>query len=124
MKNQQKNVISYCGNIIKKIVRKSSNQPICCIDFILGDIANKKSLSQALKIEHEYNKSRIGGLMFCPYKTSDLLSSGINDMMELFEEHDQIFILKEDKVYKLHLTLESVSQNDYELVSNPSKILF
>ncbi len=29
-------------------------------------------------------------------------------MMELFEEHDQIFILKEDKVYKLHLTLESV----------------
>ena len=103
-----KSMISYCGNIIKKIIKKSNNQPVCCIDFILGDIANKKSLSQALKIEHEYNKNRIGGLMFCPYKTSDLLSAGVNDMLELFEEHDQIFVLKEDKVYKLHLTLESV----------------
>ena len=94
--------------MIKKIIKKSNNQPVCCIDFVLGDIASKKSLSQALKIEHEYNKNRVGGLMFCPYKTSDLLSSGIHDMMELFEEHDQIFVLKDDKVYKIHLTLESV----------------
>ena len=103
-----KNVINYCVGIIKNITKKANRQPICCIDFILGDIANKKTLSQALKIEHEYNKNRVGGLMFCPYKTSDLLSAGISDMMELFEEHDQIFVLKGDKVYKLHLTLESI----------------
>ena len=103
-----KGMISYCGNILKKTIKKADSQPICCVDFILGDIANKKSLSQALKIEHEYNKSRIGGLMFCPYKTSDLLSAGIEDLIELFEEHDQIFILKEEKVYKIHLTLESI----------------
>ena len=103
-----KNMINYSINVIKKIIKKSNSQPVCCIDFILGDIANKKSLLHALKIEHEYNKSRIGGLMFCPYKTSDLFSAGINDIMELFEEHDQIFVLKEDKVYKIHLTLESI----------------
>ena len=103
-----KNMTSYCVNIIKKMMLKAGSQSICCIDFILGEVANKKSLPQALKIEHEYNKSRIGGLMFCPYKTSDLLSAGINDIMELFEEHDQIFVLKGDKVYKLHLTLESI----------------
>ena len=45
--------------------------------------------------------------MFCPYKIPDLLSTGIEDIIKLFEEHDQIFILKGDKVYKLHLTLES-----------------
>ena len=103
-----KNMVNYCGNIIKKMTKKADSQPVCCIDFILGDIANKKSLSQALKIEHKYNKCRVRGLMFCPYKTSDLLSAGINNVMELFEEHDQIFVLKDDKVYKLHLTLESV----------------
>ncbi len=102
-----KNLVSYCGKIIQNIMKKSHRQPVCCIDFILGDVANKRSLSQAVKIEHEYNKERIGGFMFCPYKTPDLLSAGINDMIELFEEHDQIFILKEDKVYKIHLTLES-----------------
>jgi len=102
-----KNLLNYCGNVMQGIAKKANNQPVCCIDFILGDIANQKSLSQAVKIEHEYNKARIGGLMFCPYKTPDLLSAGIDDMIELFEEHDQIFILKGDKVYKLHLTLES-----------------
>ena len=103
-----KNVVSYCLKIMNNIAKQANNQPVCCIDFILGDIANQKSLSQAVKIEHEYNKNRIGGLMFCPYKTPDLLSAGIDDMIELFEEHDQIFVLKGDKVYKLHLTLESV----------------
>ncbi len=102
-----KNLVNYCGGVLEKITKNSKGQPVCCIDFILGDVANEKSLSHALKIEHEYNKSRIGGLMFCPYKTPDLLSAGIDDMIELFEEHDQIFILKGDKVYKLHITLES-----------------
>lgn len=102
-----KNLLNYCGKVIQKIATKANGQPVCCIDFIVGDIANEKSLSQAVKIEHEYNKNRIGGLMFCPYKTPNLLSAGIDDMIELFEEHDQIFILKGDKVYKLHLTLES-----------------
>ena len=102
-----KNLLTYCGNVMQGIAKKANNQPVCCIDFVLGDIANQKSLSQAVKIEHQYNKGRTGGLMFCPYKTPDLLSAGIDDMIELFEEHDQIFILKGDKVYKLHLTLES-----------------
>ena len=102
-----KNLMNYCGNVIQQIGKKANNQSVCCIDFMLGDIASQKSLSQAVKIEHEYNKNRTGGLMFCPYKTPDLLSAGIDDMIELFEEHDQIFILKGDKVYKLHLTLES-----------------
>ena len=102
-----KNLVNYCGSVIQKINKKANGQPVCCIDFIVGDIANQKSLPRALKIEHEYNRNRARGLMFCPYKTPDLLSAGIDDMIELFEEHDQIFILKGDKVYKLHLTLES-----------------
>ena len=102
-----KKIMSYCGDVMQKISKKAKDQSICCVDFIVGDIANQKSLSQAVKIEHEYNQNRTGGLMFCPYKTPDLLTAGIEDMIELFEEHDQIFILKGDKVYKLHLTLES-----------------
>jgi hypothetical protein len=32
----------------------------------------------------------------------------IKHLIELFEMHDQIFILKEDEVYKLHVTKENV----------------
>jgi hypothetical protein len=36
------------------------------------------------------------------------LNSEIKDLIELFEMHDQIFILKGDEVYKLHVTKENV----------------
>ena len=43
--------------------------------------------------------------MYCIYKTETLLSAEIKDL-ELFEGHDQVFILKQDDVYKLHITKE------------------
>ena len=46
--------------------------------------------------------------MYCTYKTDTLLNAEIKDMIELFEMHDQIFILKDDEVYKLHVTKENV----------------
>jgi len=46
--------------------------------------------------------------MYCTYKTNNLLNAEIEDLIELFETHDQIFILKGDEVYKLHLIKENV----------------
>ena len=46
--------------------------------------------------------------MYCTYKTQTLLDSEVKDMIELFEMHDQIFIVKNDEVYKLHITKENV----------------
>jgi hypothetical protein len=46
--------------------------------------------------------------MYCTYKTESLLNSEIKDIIELFEIHDQIFMLKDDEVYKLHVTKENV----------------
>jgi hypothetical protein len=66
------------------------------------------SLKQALNIEKDYDDHRIAGLMYCAYKTNNLLNSEIKDLIELFEMHDQIFILNEDEVYKLHITKENV----------------
>ena len=58
----------------------------------------KNSLQQALTIEKVYDDSRIPGLMYCTYKTETLLSAEIKDLVELFEGHDQVFILKEEEV--------------------------
>jgi hypothetical protein len=45
--------------------------------------------------------------MYCTYKTEILLNSEIKDMIELFEMHDQIFVVKNDEIYKLHVTKEN-----------------
>jgi hypothetical protein len=47
-------------------------------------------------------------LYYIPPNTHTLLNAEIKDMMELFEGYDQIFILKSDEVYKLHVTKVNV----------------
>ena len=103
----QKNIMKYCGKVIENVVRNADNRQICCMDFVINDVG-KDSLKHALIVEKAYDDNRIAGLMYCTYKTDNLLNSEIKDLIELFEMHDQIFILKEDEVYKLHITKENV----------------
>jgi len=106
----QKGIMNYCSKVMVNIVKAVNNandKQVCCLDFLINDIA-KDSLQQALTIEKAYDNSRIPGLMYCTYKTETLLSAEIKDLVELFEGHDQVFILKEDDVYKLHITKENV----------------
>ena len=61
-----------------------------------------------MEIERAYDESRLPGLMFCPYSTSDLVSSDMTEMIELFMMHDRIFLIKDDDIYKLNMTKENV----------------
>ena len=103
----QKNIMKYCGKVIENVVKNASNKQVCCLDFLMDDV-KKSSLKEALEIEKVYNDNRIAGLMYCAYKTDNLLNSEIKDQIELFEIHDEIFVLKEDEVYKLHIIKENV----------------
>jgi hypothetical protein len=77
------------------------------MDFLINDIA-KSSLKQAMTVEQVYDNNRLSCLVCCNYKTEKLLNSDIKNMIELFEMHDQVFILKGAEVYKLHTTKENV----------------
>ena len=106
----QKGIMNYCSRVMGNIVEAANNfnnKQVCCLDFLINDIA-KDSLQEALTIEKAYDNSRIAGLMYCTYKTETLLNAEIKDLVELFEGHDQVFIVKDDDVYKLHITKENV----------------
>jgi hypothetical protein len=103
----QKNILRYCGKVMENIATNADNRQVCCMDFLINDVG-RASLKQALTIERVYDNDRIAGLMYCTYKTDNLLNSEIKDLIELFELHDQVFIVKEDEVYKLHITKENV----------------
>jgi hypothetical protein len=77
------------------------------MDFLINDIS-KNSLKQAMIVEQLYDNNRLSGLMYCNYMTESLIGSDIKNMIELFEMHDQVFILKDTEVYKLHVTKENV----------------
>ena len=90
-----------------KIADGTNNRQLCCMDFLINDIS-KNSLKQAMIVEQLYDNNRLSGLMYCNYMTESLINSDINNMIELFEMHDQVFILKDTEVYKLHVTKENV----------------
>lgn len=103
----QKNIMKYFSQVVKNIADNANSRQLCCLDFLINDIA-KTSMKQALAIEHVYDNHRLPGTAYCSYKTDTLLNSDLENLIELFEMHDQIFLLKNDEVYKLHITKENV----------------
>jgi hypothetical protein len=100
-------ITKYCRQVITKIADRTNNKQLCCMDFLINDIS-KNSLKQAMMVEQLYDDNRLSGLMYCNYMTENFIHLGIKNMIELFEMHDQVFILKESQVYKLHVTKENV----------------
>ena len=103
----QKDVMRYCDKVIENLAKNADNKQVCCMDLLINDVG-KSSLKQALGIEKVYDNNRMPGLVYCAYRTDSLLNSEIKDLIDLFELHDQVFILKEDEVYKLHITKENI----------------
>ena len=100
-------ITKYCRQVITKIADGSNNKQLCCMDFLINDIS-KNSLKQAMIVEQLYDNNRLSGSMYCNYMTENLIHSDIKNMIELFEMHDQVFILKDTEVYKLHITKENI----------------
>ncbi len=103
----RKYLMTYCDRIFENVKEKIGNKQVCCLDFLINDVG-KSSLKLALVLERHFDENRIGGLIFCTHITNNILNSEIKDLIELFEMHDQVFILKEDDVYQVHLTKENV----------------
>jgi hypothetical protein len=103
----QNDIEKYCRHVMTNIADVANNKQLCWMDFLINDIM-KDSLKQAMTVERLYDNNRLSGLVYCNYKTENLLNSDIKNMIELFEMHDQVFILKGTEVYKLHVTKENV----------------
>ena len=106
-RTKEEDITKYCRQVMTKLAHGASNKQICCMDFLINDIA-KNSLKEAMTVERLYDNNRLSGSIYCNYKTENLINSDIKNMIELFEMHDQIFILKDTEVYKLHITKENV----------------
>jgi hypothetical protein len=103
----QKDITKYCRQVMTKLAIGANNKQLCCMDFLINDIA-KSSLKQAMTVEQLYDNNRLSGSIYCNYRTENLMNSEIKNIIELFEMHDQVFILKGAEVYKLHTTKENV----------------
>ncbi len=106
-KYPQKDLMKYCNNILQNISKNSKNKEVYCMDFLMNDIATS-SIREAIKIDKAYDENKLEGIVFCACRANIFFDTSIADMMELFDSHEQIFIIKDELVYKLHVTKENV----------------
>jgi hypothetical protein len=104
---KQKDVKKYIFSILQNISQKADDKELLLVDFFINDIANS-SVREANYLEKEYDKDRLEGLVFCTYEIGNLAKMSIREMLEMFNVHDQVFVISYDQVYKLHLTKENL----------------
>jgi hypothetical protein len=93
----------YASKVFDHLGTVSAGKQTCFIGFMTEDIAQRYSLHKASEIEKLYNTKKIGGVVFCPYDMRKLNSFDFTEIFKLFESHDEIFVLKENEVYKLNV---------------------
>jgi hypothetical protein len=83
--NPKKDPIKFCTKMMDKIYKASKQKPLFAVDFVLA----------------------APGIVFCTYKAKDVMASSVAQAMELFLMHDPFYILKDNELYKFHVTKES-----------------
>ncbi len=93
----------YSAKVFDRLREVADDKQTCFMGFMTEDIAQRFSLQKAIETEKIYNTKRIGGVVFCPYDMKKLNNFNFTEIFELFENHDEIFVLKENEVYKLNV---------------------
>ena len=97
----------------KKVIQKISNnitesKQLMILAFLTGDIAEKKSISKSNDFCQWYHKQKVPGITHCITHAKNILSGNLSDVLNLFETHDQVYIVKKDSINKIHVTRESI----------------
>jgi len=98
-----KNPEKYSSKLYDHLTNVTADKQTCFIGFMTEDIAHQHSLQKASEIEKIYNTKKIGGVVFCPYNMTKLNKFDFTDIFKIFEEHDEIFVLKENEIYKINV---------------------
>ena len=95
-----------------KVLEKISGQmktvsQLLVMAFLAGDMAGKRSLKKATTFCQWYDKKEISGITHCVSDSKNILAGSTEDILEFFKAHNHVFIVKDDKLYKMRITDEN-----------------
>ena len=98
----------YGKKVIQKIGSHINKKQLMILAFLTGDLAEKKSITKSVDFCQWYHKQNVPGITHCIAHAEKIFSGNISNVLELFETHDQVFIIKKDSISKIHITKESI----------------
>lgn len=105
------NPTEYAKKLIQSVPKTSKNKQCLIAAFLTGDLA-KDSIKKSAKFCEWYDKQNIPGITHCIAPTQTIMQNKMEDILELFRCHEQIFVVKSRRLHRLRVTEE----NFYSLV--------
>jgi hypothetical protein len=73
------------------------------VAFLVEDLARKESVRKAAEFCEWYEKKSTPGITFCISNTRNVLTGSFDDLFNLLDAHNGVFLVKSNKVYRLRL---------------------
>jgi hypothetical protein len=73
------------------------------VAFLVEDLARKESVKKAAGFCEWYEKKSTPGITFCISNARDVLTGSFDDLFNLLDAHNGVFLVKTNKVYRLRL---------------------
>ncbi len=99
-----KNAEKYSSQVFDSANKETKDKKSMFIGFMTGDVAARYSLKKSIELEKISNQKINNGIVFCPFNMKDLVGANMVELFDLINEHQKIFVLKENEVFELNLS--------------------
>ena len=73
------------------------------VTFLVEDLARKESVKKAAGVCKWYESKSLPGITYCIANTRNIFAASFDDLFELFNAHNGVFLIKNNKIYRLRL---------------------
>jgi hypothetical protein len=73
------------------------------VAFLVEDLARKESVKKAAGFCEWYERKSTPGITFCIASARNILTASFDDLFNLFDAHTGVFLVKNNKIYRLRL---------------------
>lgn len=98
----------YTEKVIQKVGGQLGTKSLFSVVFLADELAEKKSLKNAVKFCQWYDNHEVPGSTFCLVNYKNVLTGDLEEVMDFFDTHDQVFIVRKNGLFKIHVSKESI----------------
>jgi hypothetical protein len=98
-----KNAEKYASKVFGLADKESSGKNAMFVGFMTGDVASRFNLKKSIELEKISNNTINSGIVFCPFKISNLTGSNMEELFDLIGEHDKVFVIKNNEIFEMNL---------------------
>jgi hypothetical protein len=73
------------------------------VTFLVEDLARTESVKEAAGLCEWYEGKSVPGITYCIADARNVLAGSFNDLFELFNAHNGVYLAKSNKIYKLRI---------------------